>query len=87
MRRTRLTDHDSASSTHEWTHRGCDLLEGSDALFGECHARNEIAVPVLAVTGELNREIGGRWFDEMLFDVSVLEAAHNGAAASVQEPV
>lgn len=28
----------------------------------------------------INREIGGRWFDEMLFDVSSLEAAHNMGA-------
>jgi clorobiocin biosynthesis protein CloN6 len=30
----------------------------------------------------INREIGGRWFDEMLFDVSVLESAHNAATAA-----
>src|SRR5688500_805740 len=35
----------------------------------------------------INREIGGRWFDEMLFDVSVLEAAHDSAAAAVHDAV
>jgi clorobiocin biosynthesis protein CloN6 len=31
----------------------------------------------------LNREIGGRWFDETLFETSVLEMAHNPTAACV----
>jgi clorobiocin/coumermycin A biosynthesis protein CloN6/CouN6 len=31
----------------------------------------------------INREIGGRWFDEMLFDVSTLEAAQKRNAAPV----
>lgn len=31
----------------------------------------------------INREIGGRWFDEMLFDVSVLEAAHKGSSVAM----
>lgn len=35
----------------------------------------------------INRDIGGRWFDEMLFDVSVLEAAHTRAAATAPSAV
>src|SRR5206468_9431576 len=31
----------------------------------------------------INREIGGRWFDEMLFDPSVFEALHDTAMAAV----
>jgi clorobiocin biosynthesis protein CloN6 len=31
----------------------------------------------------VNREIGGRWFDEMLFDASILEAAHKLVTDSV----
>jgi clorobiocin biosynthesis protein CloN6 len=33
----------------------------------------------------INREIGGRWFDEMLFDVSTLEAAQSSVAAVVPD--
>jgi len=35
-------------------------------------------------TFPINRDIGGRWFDEMLFDASVLEAVHNGTATTAR---